>query len=161
MDGINERLGINLIKKFTSHAGLKRYFKNTSWLLVDKVSRLFLGLFVGIWVARYLGPTDFGTLNYVISLIGIIAVFGSFGLNGIVIRELVNYPEKRNDILGSSFVLRLIGTVIVCLLLLVVTTFMDNSNKVTLYLFIIAASGFFAASEVVSFYFESLNRGPN
>ncbi|MDM5272552.1 flippase [Sulfurovum sp. zt1-1] len=146
---------ITKIKNLTSHSGFQRYFKNTSWLLVEKVIRLFLGLFIGIWVARYLGPTDFGTLNYVISLVGIVAVFGSFGLNGIVIRELVNHPSKRDRILGSAFLLKIIGTLLVLVLLSIITLFMSNSNEVNLYLFIVAFAGFFASSEVISFYFES------
>lgn len=144
-----------MIKKIISHSGFKRYFRNTSWLLVEKAVRLFLGLFVGIWLARYLGPEDFGTLNYVISLVGIIAVFGTFGLNGIVIRELVNNPHRRDEVLGSAFILKLFGSLIVLILLYLITIFLSISQEVMLYLFIVVLGSFFTASEVISFYFES------
>lgn len=37
-----------------------KYFKNTSWLFGEKILRMTVGLFVGVWVARYLGPEQFG-----------------------------------------------------------------------------------------------------
>ncbi|MBW2299533.1 MAG: hypothetical protein JRF46_04490 [Deltaproteobacteria bacterium] len=39
--------------------GFRRYFANTSWLVAEKVVRIGVAFFVGIWVARYLGPANF------------------------------------------------------------------------------------------------------
>jgi polysaccharide transporter, PST family len=36
---------------------------NAAWLLSDRVLRLGVGLIVGVWVARYLGPVQFGLLS--------------------------------------------------------------------------------------------------
>ena len=49
--------------------GLRRYFANTSWLIAEKIFRLAVGLFVGVWVARFLGPEQFGTLSYALSFV--------------------------------------------------------------------------------------------
>jgi O-antigen/teichoic acid export membrane protein len=40
-----------------------KYFKNTSWLFGKKILRMVVGLFVGIWVARYLDQEQFGLLG--------------------------------------------------------------------------------------------------
>ena len=66
-----------------------RYLKNTSWLFGEKVLRMVMGLFVGIWVARYLGPEQFGTFSYSQSFVGLFTAIATLGLDGIVVRELV------------------------------------------------------------------------
>ena len=67
------------------------YLKNASWLLFDKLVRIFGGLFIGIWIARYLGPSDFGILNYALAYVAFFQVFVGLGLNQIVVREI---PKK-------------------------------------------------------------------
>ena len=51
---------IDKIISLKNHQGFMKYFKNTSWLFFEKILRMFVGLFIGIWVARYLGPERFG-----------------------------------------------------------------------------------------------------
>ena len=70
------------------------YLKNTSWLLFDRLVRIFGGLFIGIWIARYLGPSDFGVLNYALAYVAFFQVFVNLGLNQIVVRELVFFEDK-------------------------------------------------------------------
>jgi len=41
-----------------------KYFENMSWIFSEKVLRMGVGLFVGVWAARYLGPEQYGVLSY-------------------------------------------------------------------------------------------------
>lgn len=54
---------IDRLKSLKNHQGFMKYFRNTSWLFGEKILRMVVGLFVGIWVARYLGPEQFGLLS--------------------------------------------------------------------------------------------------
>ena len=63
---------MNLKTKLTQlsrHSGFRKYFANTSWLLGERVLRMAVSLFVGIYVARYLGPERFGLLSYALSFV--------------------------------------------------------------------------------------------
>ena len=71
-----------------------------------------VGFTVGIYVARQLGPSKYGLLNYAISLVGIFSVVISLGLDQIVVRELVKTPENRDKLLGTTFILRVIGVIL-------------------------------------------------
>ena len=53
-----------------------------------------IGLFVSVWVARYLGPQQFGLINFASAFVGIFSTIATLGLQGIVIRDIVQYPEK-------------------------------------------------------------------
>ena len=86
-----------------------KVLKNISWLFFGEVIRIFGGLFIGIWVARYLGPNDFGVLNYALAYTALFGIFVKLGLDKIVIREVVKKDRLTNYLLGTAFGLKLIG----------------------------------------------------
>jgi polysaccharide transporter, PST family len=90
---------------------LRKVLSNMSWLLAERVLRVGVGFFIVAWMARYLGTANFGLLNYASAFLVIFNTIASLGLNQIVIRDFVNEPDKRYEIAGTSFVLRLIGAV--------------------------------------------------
>ncbi len=59
----------------------KKYFFNTSWLMTDKVLRLFVGLFFRVYVARYPGPDKFGILQFAMCLVALFGVFAKLELD--------------------------------------------------------------------------------
>lgn len=74
------------ISLLQNNKGFLKYFENTSWLFVERIIRMFIGIFVGIWVARYLGPKEFGLLSYAQSFVGLFTIFATLGLDSIVVR---------------------------------------------------------------------------
>ena len=91
------------MRNFLTSQEFRKYFANTSWLLGERVLRMVISLFVGIYVARYLGPERFGLLSYSVSFVWLFSSLATFGLNNILVRELVKSPEKRNNLLGTVF----------------------------------------------------------
>ncbi len=89
-----------------SQGGVRKYMANTSWLVMDKVIRIMVGLVVGVWVARYLGPDDFGKLNFVSAFVGLFLPFAKLGIDGILVRDIVRYPSNSKTLLGSALVLK-------------------------------------------------------
>ena len=55
---------IPIINSLINDQGFLRYFKNTSWLFFLKALRGFNTLIIGVILARYLGPNDYGILSY-------------------------------------------------------------------------------------------------
>jgi polysaccharide transporter, PST family len=85
---------------------------NASWLVVDRLFRMIAGLIVGVWVARYLGPEKFGLLNYAMAFAALFLPLSTLGLEEIVTQGIVTDPDEQDKLLGSSFVLKLIGGVL-------------------------------------------------
>lgn len=140
-----------IIIQFFNHAGVKRYGLNTVWLMSERVLRLVFGLFVGTWVARYLGAEQFGILSYSQSLVMLFATFATLGLDGVVIRQLVENGSEKSTLLGTSFVLRFIGGCLVFLSLLLISNFIYTNEIV----FIITLGFLFQSFNVIDFYFQS------
>ncbi|KQM81679.1 hypothetical protein ASE67_17205 [Sphingomonas sp. Leaf23] len=97
-------------------AVLRSLAANASWLVADRVVRLGVGLFINIWIARYLGPTKFGLFNYAQAIATMFSFASTLGLPEILMRDLVGWPERKRLILASAFILRVGGAVLVLLL---------------------------------------------
>lgn len=136
--------------------GFIKYLKNTSWLLFERAIRMFLTLFVGIYVARYLGPEKYGLLNYVISFVGLFLPLSSLGIDEIVVRDLVHKPFKVNEILGTAFIMRLIGSVVSVLIIIIICQFSVREKYISWMILLVALGMIFQAFHVITLYFQSV-----
>ena len=143
------------IDELASRQGFMRYFKNTSWLMGEKILRMGVGLFVGIWVARYLGPERFGLLSYAQAFVALFTVIASFGLDGILVRELVKDSTKRDALMGTVFRLKLVGALLTLSFLAVAVNLMDQDEQTSLLMFAIASATVFQSFNVIDFYFQA------
>lgn len=144
-----------MIKKALSHQGFKRYGASAFWLTSEKIIRMAIGLLVGVWVARYLGPEQFGILSYVMAFVGMFAPMGKLGLDGIVSRNIAREEENVTELLSNSAVLKLLGSV----LLLITTTFCMTMTKAepeyALATLLLSAVFVVKSLEVIEFYFRA------
>ena len=132
-----------------------KYFKNTSWLFAEKILRMVVGLLVGVWVARYLGPDKFGLLSFAHSFVGLFTIFATLGLDEIVVRELVKDESRRDSLVGTTFWLKLFGAFLVLLVLAFAINFTSNDVDTHILVFIIASATIFQSFNIVDFYFKS------
>jgi O-antigen/teichoic acid export membrane protein len=149
---------MNILKKIVQlkhHSGFRKYFANTSWLLGERVLRMAVSLFVGIYVARYLGPERFGLLSYALSFVGIFVALATLGLDEVVVRELIKTPEQREKILGTSFLLKLVGTLLMWAAILVAIPLTENDLQTNILIIIIAFGVFFQAFNVIDLSFQA------
>ena len=88
---------------------LQDVISNSAWFIGDRIIRMGVGLLVGVWLARYLGPSLYGEFNYAFAFAMMFAPVAMLGLDDIGIRELIKDPSKRDEILGTIFSLMLLG----------------------------------------------------
>ena len=146
---------VSIIKFLKNHQGFMKYFKNTSWLFAEKILRMVVGLLVGVWVARYLGPDKFGLLSFAHSFVGLFTIFATLGLDEIVVRELVKDENRRDSLVGTTFWLKLFGAFLVLLVLAFAINFTSNDVDTHILVFIIASATIFQSFNIVDFYFQS------
>ena len=143
------------MSNFFALPGFRKYFANTSWLLGERVLRMAVSLFVGIYVARYLGPERFGLLSYTLSFVLLFGSLASFGLDDILVRELVQRPEQRNNLLGTVFWLKVCGTAVMGTAIALVLQFKVEDQQTNWMIALITFGFLFQATNVVDFYFQS------
>jgi PST family polysaccharide transporter len=86
--------------------GARRLGANAAWLMGDRLMRLAVGLVVGVWMARSLGPSLFGTYSFAVAALILAMPLATLGLEALVVRELIA-GAPRDETLGTVFVLRL------------------------------------------------------
>lgn len=145
------------VSRCTRHRpNLTRIVGNIGWLLFDKILRMGVGLFIGVWIARYLGPEQFGQLSYAVAFVGLFGAVSALGLNGIVVRDIVRDPESAHVTLGTAFLLQIIGGLSTLMVLVVAIRVLRPDDELMIAMVTVLGVGLiFKSSQVVKYWFES------
>jgi O-antigen/teichoic acid export membrane protein len=138
-----------------SHGGFRRYFANTGWMFFGQMFSLLISFFIGAWLARYLGPQNFGVLNFSMSFAGLFAFIASMGIDGILSRELVKFPEKEIELMGTSLGLKLIGGITAFLLSLSAAFLFEQDPFIRLLIILFSLTFILQAIGVISTFFQA------
>jgi PST family polysaccharide transporter len=136
--------------------GLRKIIGNMGWLMVDRIVRMGMGLFVGVWVARYLGPAQFGSLNFSISFIALFGTVATLGLEMIVVREVLHGADNTHEILGTTLALRTAGSLLaVGLSIGVLRLIQPHDTEALLLVSILSLTLVFQAFDTIDSFFQS------
>jgi len=145
-----------IIEKIEGRDNLKNILFNINWLTFEKMITMLLGLLVGAWVARYLGPEDYGKYNYAVSFVALFTFISTLGLEQIVVRNIVEYPEDKNKLLGTTFFLRLIGSILLnIIVLIIITIFNIKTEQIRIFIMIISIGYIFKSFDTIKYWFRS------
>lgn len=135
---------------------VRKVIANALWLFTEKVWQLGLGLVVGLWVARYLGPEQFGVLNYAMAVMGVVSPIAKMGLDNILIRDLARNPEEKEEILGSAFILKFFSSIgAFCLTVSFVSLTNRTGYLIPLLVGILSFGLVLQSIDVIDFWFQS------
>lgn len=144
-----------LKQKLGTHTG--RAVANAGWVFVDRIFRMAAGLFVGIWTARYLGPAQFGLLNYAAVFPAALLSVASLGLTSLLLTELVRKTEyEERDILGTGFVLKFAAGLLCFFSILLVSQFLHRDQTLMRYMiFFTSFTLVFQSADILDLFFQS------
>ena len=146
----------NKIRLHFTDEGIKKIVFNAGWIFSDNIFRFIVNMIVTIWLARHLGPIGFGTLNYAIAFVAMFTIFAGLGLNNVVIRDIVKYPDKKDEILGSAFFLKVFGGIAAFVLAILVIFLLKPHDLQTVILVTIIGFGLiFQTTDIIDSFFQS------
>ncbi|HEC0404221.1 TPA: oligosaccharide flippase family protein, partial [Klebsiella aerogenes] len=135
----------------------EKSFGNMIWLMSDSILRLGMGFIVSVWLARYMGPSAFGVFNYAYAMIVIYSAVASLGMNGVVVRELIKGNADTRTILGTSFFLQVMGSLLsTSLVVLTVLMLRPKDYDLLIILLCMLPSVLLRSSDIVKYWFESI-----
>ena len=133
----------------------KQVFNNAKWIVGCKIAQSIIQLIIGMISARYLGPSNYGLINYAASILAFALPIMRLGFNATLVHEFVESPKKEGQILGTSLLLNILSS-IVCIL--GVTTFVSIVNadeKTTILVCVLYSfSLIFSALEMIQYWFQ-------
>jgi O-antigen/teichoic acid export membrane protein len=116
---------------------------------------MIISLVINIWLARYLGPENFGKMSYVFAFVGIFSFLTSLGINDILIRNLVKNPEKRDELLGTAFWLMTAGGVASFILISILSFIFETSPVIRTLIILYSTTALMSPVNVISAYFQA------
>jgi len=135
---------------------LQKVIDNLAWLFVDSLLRMGVSLFVGVWIARYLGPVQFGQYSFALAFVTIFSVVGALAVDANVVRDIVKKPLAKNEILGTATFLKFLGGLLAAALCMVAIIVLRPEDAVMKWLVIILAAGImFQAMETIALWFQA------
>jgi len=145
-----------LRRRVEHRPGLLKILDNIGWLFFDKILRMGVGLLVGVWVARYLGPEQFGQLNYATAFVALFGAIAGLGLNGIVVRDIVRDPQSASVTLGTAFILQAFAGLLAMVLVVVTISLLKPDDEFTrLMVIVMSVSLVFKATDAIKYWFEA------
>ncbi len=152
---ISHYLSKSYIKEKWSHAGFQKYFRNTGWMFGGRIFTLAISFFVGAYIARYLGPANYGLLNYVISFVGLFGFLASFGIDGIISREIIKDPTSKDKLIGTGFFIKIAGSFLT-ITTVILTAFFTTPDIFTFLLIVLFSLSYVPqAFNIIEVYFQS------
>jgi O-antigen/teichoic acid export membrane protein len=145
---------IHRIKEKWGEKGFQKYFRNTGWMFVGQFS-MIISLVINIWLARYFGPEKYGIINYVLAFVGIFGFIANLGINEILIRELVKFPEKRNKLLGTSFLLLALSGILAFLISLITVFIYEDNNLIRTLIILYSTIFLLSPLNIIASYFQA------
>jgi len=134
----------------------RKVIANISWLFIDRIFRMGMGLIVGVWVARYLGPGRYGLLNYAGAFASLFGTVALLGIDSVLVREIATHPERRDALLGSGLCLKLTASVLMLPVAVCAISLARRGESELVQLVTLCSCGFIAQStNVIDCYFQS------
>lgn len=135
--------------------------KNSGWLFSERILKLLVGVFVSVATARYLGPEDFGYLNFSLSILVIFTTISSLGMDNITIRNLNDFPEDSNKILGTTFYFRIITSVMFSIIMIFTGYKYSLNNETFLILLIMSPVLILNVFHIIDLQYQAIVRSKN
>jgi len=105
--------------------------KNAGWIIITRIIQAVLALVINMLTARFLGPSNYGLINYAASVVAFATPIMSLGFANVLVQEYVNHPEEEGKILGTSVLLSFFSSIACIGGVFAFTLVADAGQKVT------------------------------
>ena len=133
-----------------------RVLKNASWIIVCKIGQSALSFLIGIFTARYLGPSNYGLISYAASVVAFFLPLMRLGLTSTLVQEIISRPEQEGAVLGTSLVMNIAASIVS---IIGVAAFSCITNvgdtETTIVCILYSLQLIFQASEMTQYWFQA------
>ncbi len=137
--------------------GIKnKIIKNASWIIVCKIIQAIISFFIGMFTARYLGPPNYGLINYAASITAFLIPVMQLGMRSIMVNELIHHPKREGAVLGTGIVMCIGSALLSVFGIFAFTMIADRGEPVTITVCVLySGSLIFQAVELIELWFQA------
>ena len=130
--------------------------RNASWLIGGRMAQMVLSFFVGVLTARYLGPSNYGLINYGLAFVAFFTAFCTLGINAVIIKDFVDNPEEQGIAIGTTLVMRGISSFLSAVMIIAIVSIMDAKEKETIIVVALCSIALiFQIFDTFNYWFQS------
>lgn len=133
-----------------------KVLNNVKWIIICRAGQAILQLIIGMLSARYLGPSNYGLINYAASVVAFVLPFMQLGLQSTLVQELIEHPEKEGEIMGTSLAMDLISSFACMMIIYLFVSSVNYGEKETIIVCMLySLSLIFQSMELMQCWFQS------
>lgn len=130
--------------------------KNAGYLIVGKVIQMVFGLVVSLLTARYLGPANYGLINYAGAYTAFFTAICTLGINNVLVKEFIDHPGEEGMVIGTTLGLRAMSSILSAVLIVAISCILDAGEPTTILIVALASIGMvFHIVETFNYWFQS------
>ena len=141
--------------------GLRNIFKNkvvknAGWIIGGRLVNKLLAFLVGILTARYLGPSNYGLINYAAAYISFFASICTLGINSIIVKNFVDHPDEEGKTIGTTLLLRAVSSLLSALMIVGIVGIVDRDEPLTVVVVALCSVGLiFQIFDTLNYWFQA------
>lgn len=130
--------------------------KNASWIMAGKIMQMLLSFIIGLLTARYLGPDNYGLINYAAAYVSFFASLCNLGINSIIVKNFVDHPEEEGKTIGTAIVLRIGSSFLSALMIIGIVSVIDRGETLTIVVVALSSiSVIFQVLDTLNYWFQT------
>ena len=117
---------------------------------------MVLSLFVGVLTARFLGPDNYGIINYGAAFVALFSSLCTLGLNSVIIKDFVDNPDEQGKAIGSAILVRFFSSIASALMIVGISFLMDGDEPITVLAVSLCSIGvIFQVFDTINYWFQA------
>lgn len=145
-----------IVKNIKTKLMKSKEAKNAIWIIGGRVVQMLLSFFVGILTARYLGPGNYGIINYAGAYVTFFTAFCTLGINSVIIKDFVDNPNDQGETIGTALVLRAISSILSAIMIIGIVMVIDKGEPITIAVTALCSVALiFQVADTLNYWFQS------
>lgn len=141
------------MKKEESHG---KVIQNAAWIIGTQIIKALLGVAISMFTARYLGPTNYGLINYAASIVAFAAPIMYLGLNNTLVQEIVAAPHREGEILGTAISMSFSSSILCIAGIAAFVSLANTGEKETLAVCLLySILLIFQSADLINYWFQA------
>ena len=143
-------------KKIIQKIKNSKEMKNAGWLIVGRVVQMIIAFFVSIMTARYLGPSNYGLINYAGAYVAFFSALCTLGINSVIVKDFVDNPDEQGMAIGSTIILRAMSSILSLIAIIGIVNIVDNGETITIIVTSLCSVALiFQSFDTLNYWFQS------
>ena len=135
---------------------IKQIVRNAGWIIGCKLIKAVLTVVVTMITARFLGPSNYGLINYAASITAFVIPIVKLGIDSTMVHEIVERKNQDGAVIGTSLLLNITSAVLCIFGIGVFTSIANHDETDTILVCIVySISLIFQATEMIQYWFQA------